>query len=223
MEKCEFNHQSLSLPYYVRGTNSGLLLLSGAHGDEFEVIGSVHKSVVALDAKLPDFLYIPEVSPSSVASRTRSNYRGKDINRQFVKNTECEEAHAVMELLRQFHMDTCVSFHEDPELAQFYMYDSGKFSDSERFRMQDAVRSCGVELFSGVDDPEDEYLGFEFVDGYRPHTGSDGKPEGPLETWLIRQKIVKRVFGVEVPGKADSKKKDALVLCLLKLLAGIDG
>ncbi len=220
MDKREFRHQSLSLPYYVRGNHPGLLLLSGAHGDEYEVIRSVHKAVDAFGDKLPDFLYIPEVSPSSVASRSRSNYRERDINRQFIDGTDCEEAQAVMELLRQHRMNTCVSFHEDPSQEQFYLYDSGQFSDSERSRMQDAVSSCGVELFSGIDDPEDEYLGFEFIDGYRPHTGADGKPQGPLETWLIRQGVVKRVFGVEVPGKIDAKKKDQIVRCLFECLCG---
>ena len=221
MDKRVFTHQSLSFPYYVRGENPGLLLLSGAHGDEFEVIDSVHAAIDAHQGILPDFLYIPEVSPSSVRARSRSNYRNKDINRQFVNGTECGEAQAVMELRGAYRMDTCISFHEDPSQEQFYMYDTGQFSDDELLRMQSRVRGCGVALFSGIDDPEDEYLGFEFVDGYRPHTGADGTPEGPLETWLIRQKIAKRVFGVEVPGKAGPEKKDALVRCLLEMLAGV--
>lgn len=219
MEKREFKRKSLSLPYYVRGANPGLLLTSGAHGDEYEVIDSVHRAVAELDEALPDFLYVPEVSPSSVASRCRSNYRDRDINRQFVDGTDCEEALVVMELLRHRHMEVCVSFHEDPSQEQFYLYDTGQFSDTELSQMQSKVRECGVELFSGIDDPEDEFLRFEFKDGYRPYAGADGKPEGPLETWLIRQKIASRVFGVEVPGKVGQEKKDAIVKCLLELLA----
>lgn len=218
MEKRAYKHKSVELPYYVRGENPGLLLLSGAHGDEFEVIDSVHKAIDSLEQALPDFLYIPEVSPSSVASRSRANYRDKDINRQFIDGTDCQEAQAVMALLNQCKMDTCISFHEDPSQEQFYLYDTGAFSDLELSAMRDAVTSCGVELFSGIDDPEDEYLGFEFVDGYRPRTGSDGTPVGPLETWLIRQGVVKRVFGVEVPGKIDAQKKDEIVRCLFERL-----
>lgn len=220
MDKKMFAYQSLSLPYYVRGKRPGLLLLSGAHGDEYAVIDSVHKAVDALGEKLPDFLYIPEVSPSSVAVRLRANFRDRDINRQFVDGTDCVEALAVMELLGTHKMDTCISFHEDPEQEQFYLYDTGEFSKEELSRMRDAVKSCRVELFSGIDDPEDEYLGFEFREGYCPHVGSDGEPRGPLETWLIRQKIVKRVFGVEVPGKVAPEKKDKIVHCLFECFLG---
>lgn len=218
MQKREYKHQSLSLPYYVRGQHPGLLLTSGAHGDEYEVIDSVRAAIGARQDSLPDFLYIPEISPSSVASRCRANYRNKDINRQFVDGTECGEAQAVMRLLGGRTFTRCISFHEDPEQEQFYLYDTGAFSSDELLAMRSGIRACGVELFSGIDDPEDEFLGFEFKDGYRPRTGADGKPIGPLETWLIRKGIVKRVFGVEVPGKADKETKDKIVRCLFECL-----
>ena len=218
MEKKTYHHASLSLPYYVRGARPGLLLLSGAHGDEFEVIDSVHAAIDVHQNELPDFLYIPEVSPSSVSGRTRHNCDSLDINRQFVDDTECEEAQAVMALLKDYNIDTCVSFHEDPEQEQFYLYDSGECSAYELARIQEAVKSCGVGLFSGIDDPEDAHLGFEFKDGYRAHVGADGKPVGPIETWLIRNKIATRVFGVEVPGKIPASKKDQVTTCLFECL-----
>ncbi|MDZ4221413.1 MAG: hypothetical protein U1C18_00900, partial [Patescibacteria group bacterium] len=134
-----------------------------------------------------------------------------DINRQFVKESDDTEAQTVMALLKGRAFDACISFHEDPQLSEFYMYDTAELLDDELAALRQGVVACGVGLFSGVDDPEDEFLGFDFVDGYRPHTGGDGEPKGPLETWLIREGISKRVFGVEVPGKIAPNKKDAVV------------
>ncbi|MDZ4221514.1 MAG: hypothetical protein U1C18_01420, partial [Patescibacteria group bacterium] len=122
MQKREFTHQSQPLSYYIRGDNPGLLLLSGAHGDEYQVIDSVAAALGARTGRVPDFLYIPHVSPSSVAKGTRTNYRGCDINRQFVKESDDTEAQTVMALLKGRAFDACISFHEDPQLSEFYMY-----------------------------------------------------------------------------------------------------
>jgi hypothetical protein len=69
-----------------------------------------------------------------------------------------------------------------------------------------------VDLLNDVDDKDDEHLGFSFVDGYAANIpNADGKPVGPLEAWLIKQKIVDRVYGIEVPCSLDKITKDKLV------------
>ena len=48
-----------SFEYFIKGKNPKLLIHSGTHGDEFEVIDIVKKCVLKYEDKLPDFVFVP--------------------------------------------------------------------------------------------------------------------------------------------------------------------
>ena len=75
-----------------KGTDTKLLILSGMHGDESDVVVHVSGFVSTQAESLPDFVYIPTVSPSAIAQKTRQNYLGHDINRCFVDPIQDPEA-----------------------------------------------------------------------------------------------------------------------------------
>ena len=66
-KSCEFD----SRPRHMANTST-LLILSGMHGDEYEVIDCV-KNYLAENTGLPHYEYISEVSPSAVSRKTRRN------------------------------------------------------------------------------------------------------------------------------------------------------
>ena len=101
-----------------------ILLVAGIHGDEHEVIDCVARALARYQSQLPGAIFIPQMSPSACAARTRQNGEGVDLNRQFLSNTQSAEARAVVERLAGERFDLCLSFHEDLREDKFYFYDS---------------------------------------------------------------------------------------------------
>ncbi len=198
------------LPHYTHGKNPCLLLVSDIHGDERGVIDSVKRAIEKHREHLPDFLHIPEVSPSAVALGTRVNSEGVDINRHFIERTACAEAQRAMDSVRGRAFAACFSFHEDPEHPGFYVYDSGTLRAETLAELRECIRGAGAELFSGIDDSRDELLGHEIREGYKPNI-DEARHYGPFEGWLVREGVASRVFGVEVPGSVPQNVKDAIV------------
>ncbi len=221
MKKRIYTNGLNKIEYFVRGNNPEFLMVSGIHGDEHEIIKSVQRAINKYHDNLSDFVYIPTASPTAVKAQARYSACGMDMNRHFIENCKCNEAHAIMRLLGGMKINQCVSFHEDLEHPYFYMYDSGNMEGDECLaRLRKDVKDLGVDLLNDIDDINDEHLGFVFVDGYAANIpNTEGKPIGPLETWLIKQGIVTRVFGIEVPGKLDLNIKDKLVEKILYNLA----
>jgi len=213
-----------SLEYYVHGASPGILLFSGMHGDEYEAGALLLAYLKQNNAVLPDFLYIPKISPSAVAAKTRKNKYGHDINRQFVEQTTDPEAQTVMSLLNPFHFDLCIDVHEDPDRTMgFYLYDSEHMSESELQAYRDAVHTTDARLYTGVDDMDDEHLNLYVEKGY-VSLGYDQSVEtaGFSSRWLYEKNICKRTFTLEVPGKAPTELKKSLIRVVVSLLLSLN-
>jgi len=203
--------------YFVSGDEPRILLCSGIHGDECGVVDSVCRFLEKeIDASF-SYVYIPRVSPSAVARGTRVNKDGDDLNRCFLEHTHSSEARAAIDIIHQFKLRTCVSFHEDPIHTDFYLYDSGELEESRIEQLRLCITALGVGLLNGVDDPDDPVLGHVFTDGYKSNIDTN-QLFGPLESWLVRSAGFVRVYGIEVPGELEQEKKDELVHALFKCL-----
>lgn len=199
---------------YIKGSSPKLILHSGTHGDECEIIESVKKAVTKFEDKLPDFVFVPEVSPSAVKSRTRTNARGVDINREFYADSADLEVKSNMEIFQKYPAPLLVSFHEDAELAKdLYIYDCGSLKGTELIKSYlRSLPSLGVFPYNGVDDRDDPSLGSEFKDGYRFFPVlARGKDDGMIPTWVLARELVEKVVVIEIPGKAKRGIKDDLV------------
>lgn len=206
---------AVRIDYLVKGTNPKLLIHSGTHGDEYGVIESVHLAVEKYENRLPDFVYVPAVSPSAVARRERNNGDGVDLNRNFFENSPVGEAKVNFEIVREEKFDLVVTFHEDngPN-AKFYMYDNGcglEEKDSWK-NFKDGIEAMGVGLLNGSDDPDDPYLNYTFTEGYHywsvPVEGYEG---GSFDAWATRNKVVKKALIPEIPGHLSQDKKNKVV------------
>lgn len=210
-----FSYRDVRLPYISRGDTPRLLIYSGMHGDEYEVISSVTKAFDQFESQLPNFIFIPQASPSAVTQKTRYNKDKTDVNRSFFEGTNITEAQALMELVRQYKFDVCWEFHEDPLLDKFYLYDNGNMLNDFRWKLfTEKLRQLGVELFTGIDDPNDSALGYEIIEGYisAPYDLTNKKIMiGTFSEWATKRSIVKRVFNPEIPGKAPQTIKDKVV------------
>ena len=201
------------MEYLQQGKNPKLLILSGTHGDEYEVIESVKKSIKHYKKNLPSFMFIPEVSPSAVKLGTRENINMVDLNRSFFENTKEQEAKDVIKLLSKYKFETCLTFHEDVDENRFYMYDSENIEDTNTLKsLRKKIKDLGVQLYSGVDDPDDPVLSYEIVEGYKSVRPKDYPANsGLFDEWAFQAGIVNRIIYIEVPGKLTLLAKDKLV------------
>ncbi len=194
-------------------SNPNLLILSGMHGDEYEVIDVVKEYLEEHKGDLPPYLFIPEVSPSAVARQTRRNIFDHDVNRQFFDPPKDEEVRAFMEQLRPYSFELALNFHEDPDLAQtFYMYDSGLLSDDQLLQLRSSIIETGAGLHTGADDPLDADLGLHVEKGYIS-TPYDTLPQnaGFSWVWFHKHGVTKRDVDIEIPGGASLDLKRKLV------------
>jgi len=209
-----------SLEYYIHGGSPKILLLSGMHGDEYESGRLLQLFVEANYQKLPDFLYVPQVSPSAVSARTRKNTSGNDINRQFIDSTTDPEARMVMSLLQQFTFELCLDIHEDPDRTMgFYLYDSDQMTDEELATFRAIVHPTGARLFTGIDDVDDEHLKLSVEKGYVSlGFEKSGPVSGFSSRWLYEKNRCKRSFTLEIPGKGTTELKTKLIHSVVSFL-----
>lgn len=209
----EQSFQSLNgLPFMVKGEFPELLILSGTHGDEYEVIQSVLQYVDTHYDSLPDFLFIPEVSPTAVSQKTRRNAAGHDVNRHFFNDSKDSEASTVMSVVKKYSpFKLAISFHEDLEIGSFYFYDTGRLHAKDLTDVKKSVVSLDVPLFSGTDDPSDPALGNVVRNGYISTYGNNNPKKGMFCMWALSQDVMPRSFVPEIPGMVDQDTKDALV------------
>lgn len=190
-----------------------VLLFSGMHGDEYESGALLERYLIEHAEWLPDFLYIPQISPSAVAAKTRKNTYGNDINRQFLPTTQDPEARSVMDIVSPHQFTLCIDIHEDPDRTLgFYLYDTDQMSEEELKNYRDYVTATGARLYTGVDDVDDEHLMLQVKKGY-VSLGFErsGVTSGFSSRWLFEAGICKRAFTVEIPGKAPTALKDAVI------------
>jgi hypothetical protein len=211
----------MTIPYFTKGDSPTLLIHAGTHGDEYGVIESVRLAVKKYERSLPNFVYVPTVSPSAVAKRTRFNGEGVDINRNCFEESKVAEIEANFQIVADKKFELMVTFHEDPgPKADFYLYDIGcglGRKDSWN-TFTDELRRIGVGLLNGEDDPGDPILDYTFENGYRyfpaPVEGHNG---GSFDAWATRNGVVKRTLVPEIPGHLPQKKKNLIVDLFFKL------
>ncbi len=200
--------------YFVSGRNPKLLIHTGTHGDEWEVINLVKETLEKYESRLPAFTFFPEISPSAVKARTRVNSMGKDINRVFFSNSPDPEVIENIKHLEDRHFDLTVTFHEDPEVFEYYIYDtnkSGKDNESV-LKHNRKLKKFGIKLLDGIDDPDDPDLGYEFKNGYKKFVYKEGEPDnGMLTVWALNRGITDECLIPEIPGKLDIDQKRFVV------------
>lgn len=195
--------------YYLGGDKPEILIVSGFHGDEFEIVPILEKYITDYLREMPEFLLIPEVSPSAIQRKDRRNNDGVNINRVFVDDTKELEAKLVMDLVRKYHFQTVFSFHEEPTEASFYFYDSKSLEGTiflNDFRKE--LINLGINLYNGIDDA-DPILRNKTVDGYIYDTCRNEK--GTIDNWLVTKNIVERAVCVEIPKMIKDEQKEKIV------------
>lgn len=213
MHKDFFTFNNVRIPYWNHGENPRILIVSGAHGDEYSVVSIVADEIERRAPMMLDFIFIPEMSPSAVARKTRENHVGEDIERHFINATHHGEARAIMEFLRNKTFDICLSFHEDREWDGFYLYDVASQSYQKELRMIcKRVARIGTPLHTGLDDGNDPYLGHSVENGYVHIPFNNVMAEKPFfGSWLLGNAIAKRMVVFEVPMRADVDQKKRIV------------
>lgn len=201
--------------YYIKGSIPKLLIHSGTHGDEFEVIDLVQSALKKYESRLPDFLFVPKVSPSAVKLKTRFTANGHDINRNFFSDSDDREVVENIKLLKGYKFDLMVSFHEDPVSDEFYIYEQS-FTPGDNKKIIDfnlQLKAHGIRLLNGIDDLDDPSLGYQFVEGYRKFVAKKDEKNtgGHSTTWALTQGITKEALTPEIPGKLSLDKKELIV------------
>ena len=203
------------IPYFVSGESPTLLIHAGTHGDESGVIESVQKAVGKYEARLPDFVYVPVVSPSAVAARTRVNVDGLDLNRNFFDASRVSEVEANLSIVRNCKFDLMVTFHEDTFWeSTFYLYDinCGVGEGMSWKKFKDEIEVLGLNLLDGTDDPKDPTLNYTFEDGYHYFSkAAGGYLGGSFDAWAIRNGVIRGALIPEIPGKLTKEKKNEVV------------
>lgn len=203
-----------SFEYYIKGDNPTLLIHSGTHGDEYEIIDIIKRCVEKYESNLPDFVFVPEVSPSAVKAQTRLTGTGEDINRIFFSNSDNTEVIENIKVFDRHKFETMVSFHEDVGIYDYYIYDSGfGVHESEIVKTHNKkIEKLGIKLLNGVDDPEDPQLNYEFKDGYRKFIEKPGdKNNGMITVWAMTERGVNETLIPEIPGMLDVKEKELII------------
>lgn len=202
-----------SLEYFIKGHHPRLLLHAGTHGDEHEVIDIVTANITKYEDLLPDFIYVPHVSPSAVSQKTRHNHKGLDTNRIFHDATEEDEIHWNQAIMIMGHYDLAVSFHEDPQYKTYYIYDEGE--DEGRADLilahNEHLASTGIELLNGLDDATDPALGSYFANGYKKFHFNQGKYSGDVLNWGMNKGLIKHSLIPETPGLCTLAEKKLII------------
>lgn len=200
--------------YFLSDNEPEILIHAGTHGDEYEVIELVEMALKKYERRMRPFLFVPAVSPSAVSQRTRKSINGLDMNRDFTDSSSDFEIRANMDLLTDKRFDLFVSFHEDPGLREYYIYDVG-YSKAESKKILEHnkyLKENGVKLLNGVDDPEDPFLGYEFIDGYLKFVHpEDYHDDGTISAWALNRHICDEYLCPEIPGKLSLEIKKEIV------------
>ena len=200
--------------FFVSGDSPKLLIHSGTHGDESEVTEYVTMALQKYSKELPDFIFVPEVSPLAVKRGTRNNYLNHDMNRKFFSDSNDPEVRANIEVMMGNKFDLFISFHEDPSGPDYYLYDVAyRKATNERVLIHNQLlKRHGVGLLNGVDDPEDESLGYVFSEGYHKLDFQQSSlDDGTISAWVLNRHIADEYLLPEIPGKADLKTKRFIV------------
>ena len=200
-----------TINYWLYGKKPALLLHSGLHGDEYQVIDCVKATIKKYLKQLLPFVFVPEVSPSAVTKKKRFNKNNVDINRNFIDNSKDQEVITNMQILKNHHFDFYFGFHEHSSLSDFYLYDSANLIKSPKLKkFFNEIKEAGINLYNGIDDPNDPLLKFKVVNGYVPLTKKN-ETAGTFPSWAFKKGIIKNAVDLEIPGKISLNKKCQII------------
>lgn len=215
------------LRYYTHGNNPRLLVHSGTHGNERGVISSVERYLTSHAEAMPEFIFVPEVSPSAVAKRTRKNAAGRDVNRMFTDVSPDLEVRANQAIIHNHWFDLFLSFHEDPERTnEWYLFDTNDYADSASIRdLFAAATDAGITPYSGPDGTIDGTVLIR--NGYFSEQWPGGgftreRLSGQAPIYAVRKGIAKRGLTLEIPGLAPQDVKDKLVAIIFEHLLRLE-
>jgi hypothetical protein len=214
--------------YFLSDDNPTLLMASGTHGDENEIVPLVEEVVWKYLEQLPPFMFIPEISPSACELNTRKNKDGLDLNRSFTVPPPADEVKAMMDIWSNYKFGVFLTFHTDPKFTDFYLYDHYKDTGHKKRRLDTTesfallkkdILSIGINMYNGIDDSEDPTLGYEVKDGYICWPMSKRTNNHSMDYWLIMDTgIVKQVINPEIPGKATLEEKSIIIESIIRRL-----
>lgn len=191
----EIHNQFYSIPRYLfvgpgsRGTDYIRLgLFAGVHGDEDAGIHALIEFVKILCAE-PElaqgyeiFIY-PVCNPSGVEDRTRHSRRGKDLNREFWKNSREPEVKVLESELQLLKFHGIISLHADDTSEGLYGFVGG--AELTRHVLMPALLAAEAVLPRNIQKTID---GFEAANGIidKGYTGVlSTPPERRSETFEI--------------------------------------
>lgn len=214
--------------YFLSDENPTLLMASGTHGDESEIVPLVEEIVWKYHDKLPPFMFIPEISPSACELNTRENKDGLDLNRSFTVPPPADEVKAMMDLWSNYKFGIFLNFHTDPDASDFYLYDGTKHRNRKKRRIDNTrafellkkdIQSVGINLFNGIDDEEDPTLGYEVKDGYAYWPVATKETDYTADDWLIIEAdLAKQIINPEIPGRATLEQKGIIIESIIRRL-----
>lgn len=186
-----------------------IAFLSGTHGNEHGVIPALDTKLKEYAHLLPPFLYVPVISPSALAKKTRRNDKNNDMNRIYYDDSKDEEMQSVMNIFRNQSFNYVFDFHEDPEYDLFYLYDSGIFPKTSWEAFTSDLKNNAIETLTGFDDENEPEQYQQWIEN-----GYIGEPEshqnlvpGTAWEWMLTKNICKRMFTVETPSSFSPEKK----------------
>lgn len=209
----KLNNFSETLEYFVynnKKSQKKIFINAGLHGNESGVIKPLQFFLQKNYSQLPSFTFVPKMSLSAVDLQTRQNKYEHDLNRYFGTQKDAEAVLAEKVVKKHHPYDLVLSFHEDTEYSQTYLYDVGKkSSDKPISGWQQKMKSLGIEMLNGVDDPSDPELKYKFVEGYNylDHALANGQ----FEHWVVLSGLAKRSFSIEIPSKLGLEAKGRLI------------
>lgn len=212
-----------------KGAKRKIIIVSGAHGDEpsgaYALVNTLReKTKTEKIYKGANFDIVPIINSYGWERRTRTDKNGKDPNRYFGDRADKKSPKECIMLKNFFKTITkpytlLISLHEDPKQKKFYLYDAGNGKNSPLVKnIFRAVKKTGVQLYTGIDDPNDPLLNQMVMNGYI--AVGPNNPAPTLEDYLVRNKKVKRAITLEIPGLLPLDKKvhlaEQLIACVTK-------
>lgn len=188
-------------------TERRIYLSAGIHGDEpagplalLELMRSSYFSQAI------HWIICPAINPTGLATGTRENADGIDLNRDYLKRQTTEvQAHASW-LEQQPSPDIFLSLHEDWETTGFYLYEINQCQDQPQHARH--ILNAVEPWFS----PEPEPI----IDGHRVrepgwihHAAEPDLPDGWPEAIFLAKQKCQLSFTFETPSQADIRKRIA--------------
>lgn len=197
--------------YAPKEISKKVLIVSGLHGNEGGVIEPLFDFFYQYKNPTISIVFIPTMCPSALQKRERNNARGHNANRIFDKDICDPEKDIVTNIVMEHApFDLVVSFHEDLEYPNMYVYEMGKCGSKIQLKKwQREIKKMGIQVLNGMDDPNDTDLRNTFVEGYhhKPHPVQNGQ----FEDWVVAQCYAKRSLTVEIPSSASKDQKRELI------------